>query len=541
MASKAVYCDYFGFSQDPFSIAPDPALLYPSEQHKQALAHLKYGLDREGGFILLTGEVGTGKTTLTRLLLQQVAGNVRVAYVLNTKLGSEGLLFSICQELEIELPDSARQDISQSIEYLNKDLIAAHAQNKKTLVVIEEAQNLGPEVLETLRLLTNLETNTTKLLHILLVAQPELLDTLARQNLRQLNQRVVSRHHLLPLELSDVSHYLNHRVTKVGGQANLFTSQAIKRLYSHSKGIPRLLNLLAERSLLGVYSKAQQQVSAKIVDQASSEVFGKVKTTNKSNYFKFISVAAIVVLCVWLSISLVSKFNDSESPELRSASTTAPVLPSKNTQAPETTDDLELTLKSPSAVQQLFELWRPNSNLEVSTANLCESVVVETLRCEQLTDLSLADILSINKPGIVTLQADKDSLQRYLLSSTPNDLVQLDNVDSTHTLVQDEFVSKWQGDYLLLWQAPNGYHKALYPGMSNTSVVNWLKTELAKTQPEVAQLITGGIYSEALAQYVMRFQQQRGLNPDGILGMQTIMALTEAETPQPRLNTRGQD
>ena len=197
----SIYLQYFALKREPFSIVPDPGFLYPSIYHRQAVAHLKYGLDREGGFILLTGEVGTGKTTLTRTMIKRIPPHVRVAYILNSKLNTTDVLASICDELNIQLPEDVELSFTKKcIDALNQDLLAAHAEGKKTLIVIEEAQNLTPEVLETLRLLSNLETSTQKLLHILLVGQPELLEILAQKELRQLNQRVVSRFHLSPLD-----------------------------------------------------------------------------------------------------------------------------------------------------------------------------------------------------------------------------------------------------------------------------------------------------------------------------------------------------
>ena len=207
-----LYLNHFGLQREPFSIVPDPSFLYPSPQHRQAVAHLKYGLDREGGFILLTGEVGTGKTTLTRILLKSLPAHIRVAYVLNSKLESSDLLASICHELNIALLD--QEGISHTkicTDAIYRDLLAAHADGKKTLIVVEEAQNLNFDVLESLRLLSNLETETHKLLHILLVGQPELLPILAKTDLRQLNQRVVARFHLQPLDKTEIANYINYR------------------------------------------------------------------------------------------------------------------------------------------------------------------------------------------------------------------------------------------------------------------------------------------------------------------------------------------
>ena len=278
----SIYLNHFGLNCEPFSIVPDPGFLYPSSHHRQAVAHLKYGLDREGGFILLTGEVGTGKTTLTRTMLKRLPAHVRVAYVLNSKLAVTDVLASICDELSIKIPDNQELSFSKTcIDALNQDLIAAHGDGKKTLVVIEEAQNLSAEVLETLRLLSNLETTTHKLLHILLVGQPELLEILAQKDQRQLNQRVVSRFHLLPLEKNEVANYVNHRLHRAGANRSLFDNAAIGALFRLTKGVPRLINLISHHSLLAAYATGAKTVSTDLVKKASVEILGDLPSAKK--------------------------------------------------------------------------------------------------------------------------------------------------------------------------------------------------------------------------------------------------------------------
>lgn len=270
------YLSYFGLSREPFTIAPDPSLLYPSNTHREAVAHLRYGLEREGGFILLTGEVGTGKTTLTRMLLATLPAEVRVAYLLHSQLAADDLLAALLQELDIALPAVGPVSFSkQCIDLLYQNLLAAHADGRRTLVVIEEAQNLPTELLEMLRLLSNLETDRSKLLHILLVGQPELLDSLARRELRQLNQRVVSRFHLQPLAAADIEAYLEHRLRAVGAQRKLFANGAAAALAKLSGGIPRRLNLIAQQALIAAYASGADQVSAKLVRAAAPEVLGE--------------------------------------------------------------------------------------------------------------------------------------------------------------------------------------------------------------------------------------------------------------------------
>ena len=294
----SIYLNHFGLNCEPFSIVPDPGFLYPSSHHRQAVAHLKYGLDREGGFILLSGEVGTGKTTLTRTMLKRLPAHVRVAYVLNSKLQVTDVLASICHELSIDIPKTTDLSFAKAcIDALNQNLIEAHAEGKKTLVVIEEAQNLSAEVLETLRLLSNLETTTHKLLHILLVGQPELLEILAQKEQRQLNQRVVSRFHLLPLEKTDLANYVNHRLHCAGASRVIFENAAMSALFRLTKGVPRLINLICHHSLLAAYATGKKTVAASLVKKAAREILGEqqavVKTSNKWLWVGLIVLAAL--------------------------------------------------------------------------------------------------------------------------------------------------------------------------------------------------------------------------------------------------------
>ena len=280
----ALYLKHFGLKREPFSIVPDPGFLYPSNQHRQAVAHLKYGLDREGGFILLTGEVGTGKTTLTRTLLKAMPAHIRVAYVLNSKLEVGDLLASICHELGVDLAEIRGLSFAKEcVDALYHDLLQVHAEGKKTLVVIEEGQNLSADVLETLRLLSNLETHTEKLLHILLVGQPELLETLAQRELRQLNQRVVARFHLQPLERNDLANYINHRLHRAGAQRPIFDSDCIAVLYRLTEGVPRLINLVCQHSLLAAYATGSATVSGRLLKRAAGEILPPPSAPSKSS------------------------------------------------------------------------------------------------------------------------------------------------------------------------------------------------------------------------------------------------------------------
>ncbi|HEY0505865.1 MAG TPA: AAA family ATPase [Lysobacter sp.] len=268
-----MYLEHYGLSEPPFSITPDPRFVFLSERHRDALAHLLFAIGQggSGGFVQLTGEVGTGKTTLCRLLLEQVPPNTQVALVLNPRLTPVELLETICEELHVGL-DGRRGSTKALVDALNARLLDAYAQGMRVVLVIDEAQNLSVEALEQVRLLTNLETPTQKLLQIVLLAQPELRDMLARQDLRQLAQRITARYHLMPLDEAETGEYLRHRYRIAGGQRFPFDAAAVKRLHLHSGGVPRLVNAIAERSLLAGYAHDVAMLDARWVDRAAAEV-----------------------------------------------------------------------------------------------------------------------------------------------------------------------------------------------------------------------------------------------------------------------------
>jgi|GEM_PF-2846457 len=269
-----MYREYFGLKELPFSIAPDPHYLYMSNQHQEALAHLVYGINSEGGFVVLTGEVGTGKTTVCRCLLEQIPESCDIAFILNPKLTVEELLATVCDELGISYPEG-NTSIKVFVDRINDYLLDAHARGRKTVLIIEEAQNLSTEVLEQVRLLTNLETNQRKLMQIIMLGQPEFREMLSRPELRQLAQRVTARYHLGSLSRKEVAVYVNHRLIVAGTHSKLFPDSTISKLYRLSGGIPRLINLLCDRALLGAYVQGRYRIDKPTLTKAAREVFGK--------------------------------------------------------------------------------------------------------------------------------------------------------------------------------------------------------------------------------------------------------------------------
>ncbi len=277
-----MYLNFFNLTASPFSIAPDPHYLYMSMRHREALAHLMYGTTHAGGIVVLTGEVGTGKTTLCRCLVQQIPQETEVALIVNPKLTAHELLATVCDELSIRY-DRRKKSIKLLIDAINGHLLTSHAEGRHTVVLIDEAQQLAADVLEQLRLMTNLETDDKKLLQIVLLGQPELNGLLAQPHLRQLAQRITARYHLQPLSYSDSVAYIRHRLSVAGGSTTLFSGMALRALYRHAGGIPRVMNVLADRALLGAYSQGCGRVKWRHVRQAVAEI-GAVSTRHTATF-----------------------------------------------------------------------------------------------------------------------------------------------------------------------------------------------------------------------------------------------------------------
>ncbi|MGA9026028.1 MAG: AAA family ATPase, partial [Steroidobacteraceae bacterium] len=270
-----MYTSFFGLSEKPFAITPDPRYLYLSERHAEALAHLLYGINESGGFIQLTGEVGTGKTTVVRTLLSRIPHHADVAVIMNPRITPVEFLLTICEELGIAVEDADRGSVKQMVDALNRRLLTAHAEGRRVIVIVDEAQNLSADVLEQVRLLTNLETPTQKLLQIILIGQPELRDLLDRTELRQLAQRITGRYHLNPLSREETKGYVRHRLRVAGASSEIFGASAVNEVHRLSSGIPRVINVTCDRALLGAYTREVRKVTAALVRRAAGEVYGR--------------------------------------------------------------------------------------------------------------------------------------------------------------------------------------------------------------------------------------------------------------------------
>lgn len=303
-----MYEAFYGLTEKPFNLTPDPRFLYLSEKHKEAFAHLLFGIKNRSGFIMVSGEIGTGKTTICRSLLNQLDPDTELAFIFNPCLSPEELLRAINQDFGIE---SHGQTLKELIDELNVYLLDRNAKGKNCVLVIDEAQNLSPNVLEQIRLLSNLETETQKLLQIVLIGQPELAQHLLLPELRQLNQRITARYHLKPLSQEETLQYIAYRIRMAGGRKKVhFAPGAIKTVYKQSRGTPRVINALCDRALLIGYTKEARLITTGIIRQAAKEIRGEIlrskKSTARSVLWRFLPNPTLVATA--LVILLLIKY-----------------------------------------------------------------------------------------------------------------------------------------------------------------------------------------------------------------------------------------
>jgi general secretion pathway protein A len=553
-----MYTSYFGLSENPFSIAPDPLYLYMSEHHREALAHLKYGVKSDGGFVLLTGEVGAGKTTLCRSLLEQLPENVVVAYILNPKVSVIELLETICDELHVERPEQG--SIKQLVDRLNTYLLDANAHGRKTVLIIDEAQNLAMEVLEQLRLLTNLETNRYKLLQIVLLGQPELLQILNRQEMRQLSQRVTARCHLGALDVNEIDAYVRHRLNIAGCNRPLFPANLSRTLWRLTGGIPRLINLVCDRALLGAYVLERQQVDSKILSQAAREVLGDrppKRDGKRAAMAAGIACLVLLLLTVGLWSWQPSLFATISSlPEMQ----TDQSVPSKDaitielppvaavadapTEVVDVADEVlpqtwPMDFATGQGMQRAFAdlagLW----GLPVldGRSDYCAFALESGLSCLSRKD-SLETLRNMNRPAMLTLYDDEGAPFQVVMAELGNDRALFISGDRQYELAIAAIASRWFGEYLLLWQRPNIQRELLQPGRRGDSV-GWLAESL---QDLGLYEVTGREVrlEGSLLGAFKHFQFSNGLTPDGILGPMTLIHINTARNlAGPRLYTRG--
>jgi general secretion pathway protein A len=541
-----MYTDFFGLHEKPFSITPDPRYLFLSERHGEALAHLVYGVTESGGFIQLTGEVGTGKTTLVRsLLLNRLPDNADVAVVLNPQLSVVEFLATICEELHIEITHN-KGSIKALTDALNLHLLKAHAANRRTILVVDEAQNLAPAVLEQVRLLTNLETAKQKLLQIILIGQPELRDLLARNDLRQLAQRITARYHLEPLSREETASYIEHRLKVAGALGEVFDGGAKNEVFRLSQGVPRLINVICDRALLGAYAHESRHVNARLIRLAAAEVKGELERSPWLGRFAAAAAFAAVAFIV-ASAWFVTQQEPLPEPQVQQAAVVeepapepveepaveepppAPTLQEELAQAGDLTTEYY-------ALASLFEAW----GLEYlgGDRNACEQAAAAGLAC-LYERASWAALAQMDRPAILTLVDESGMDHDVVLRAVTDDRAELSigGVRVSHPV--GEITSAWFGDFMLLWRPPTGAAVALAVG-SRGPTVAWLRNSLAAIDGRYASAnMESNVFDEELDGIVRGFQRDHRLDIDGVAGKQTQIIINTllAVEGTPRLSS----
>lgn len=534
-----MYHEFFGLKEPAFSIAVNPRYLYMSEQHREALAHLVYGI-QNGGFVMLTGEVGTGKTTIIRCLLEQLPDNTDIAIILNPMASAPELLSTICDELGVSYIDDelSIKDLTDSLNYF---LLENHRKGRKTVLLIDEAQLLKVPVLEQIRLLTNLETTTQKLLQIILVGQPELKKLLARPALRQLSQRITARFHLEALSLAETQAYIAHRLQVAGMSPALqpFPSVIVKKIHEFSGGIPRLINVLCERLLLGAYGKNQYQVDTQVFKLAAKEVAGtnNVRATDEQTPVRTWMHAGFIGL-ILLAMLLVWRLLPSEAPPLPAAeqsASTASTLPlaliplasgSMPGRQPEQKKNEFFDLGWRDLTQAQLALLDYVGVLDPSQSNPCGLADKQSYACEKAHIGSWDELKDINRPALLTLVTPDKKWIYVLVVALGEERVGVRFKNETVYLGWQDLASVWNGDLLYSWSRPAEFTGSLELG-DKGDIVTWVAEQFAKLDKQEAPL-TRQYYNDKLERRVELFQSSQRIVPDGIFGAQTLRRLNEA-------------
>ena len=563
-----MYLRYYGFNDFPFSVTPDPAFLYLSGSHREALGHLLYGTGEHGGFVALIGEVGTGKTTLIRALVDNDTPEVDIALCWNPHLEVREFVATICDELGAAYDPATDTSLKDMVDRLNRHLLASHADNRRTVLIIDEAQNLSSGVLEQLRLLTNLETHKHKLLRIILVGQPELADLLGRHDLRQLAQRITARFWLKPLDRTETRAYVQHRLKLAGGSQHLFSPLSLTYLKYATGGIPRLINMVCERALMGGYAHARSRIGLGMLRRAAIETLPGWRRTRWARLavpvIAVLALAAVgAVLWVpgielsraaeWIQQSSGARTqSDSSGATADSTPKETPVSAADDTASTEeaagtpvaeaevvSDGDGQATSDKSQAIEgdipagnadinQLLRLWGVFGS-QVRTS--CPALRVGDLRC--LAERGSFSVLErFNRPALLTIERE-GARQKVLLSSLNDDSATLVGADGTRRVARGELARLWTGEFEVIWRSDSGV-SLIQPGAVGDAVV-WLRRRLAKVRGRNLDKELGPpspIYDDRLAGELRAFQRASGLDADGMAGPRTQMMLNGA-VPSP--------
>ncbi|KFZ36012.1 ATPase AAA [Shewanella mangrovi] len=514
-----MYKAFFGLTDNPFSIAPNPSYLFLSDRHREALAHLMYGLGETGGFVLLTGEVGTGKTTVSRCLLRQLPENTDTAFILNPSLTESELLATLCDELGISYGENPT--LKQLTDLISQFLLRNHKAGRNTVMIIDEAQHLRAEVLEQLRLLTNLETDTKKLLQVILIGQPELQHLLKRQELRQLAQRITARYHLLPLTEQEVELYVQHRLRVAGRNEPLFNRGAIKALHRYSGGIPRVINLLCERALMAAYGQNRTPINKQMINAAAEEVLGE-KPSRGGRKWAWASAAVIVLAAaatgVWWFSPQLQAYTAEHKTEVNSAEVTVPAPQPQASVANQLLDGaIAQSHNIDNAYAGLFALWGEAPYAGVSA---CQSAQELGMVCTQQQG-SLTQLLNLNYPAVVYLKSEQQLFYGVLVKKQAQQLL-LQLNEQQFWVTQTWFEQHFTGTYELLAKKAEGAPTEVSPSAS-LAQVQWLEDSLARAQQRPARAMS--YFDAELEQAIREFQSLHNVTVDGRASASTIALL----------------
>jgi general secretion pathway protein A len=537
-----VYLSFFGLGEKPFAITPDPRYLYLGARHTEALAHLVYGITEAGGFIQLTGEVGTGKTTTIRSLLARAPQNAEIALIINPRLSSLEFLQTICEELGLGVPDSTAGNAKELIDLLNRYLLRSYAAGRRVVLIVDEAQNLTPEVLEQVRLLTNLETESQKLLQIILIGQPELRELLDRHELRQLAQRVTARYHLEPLAREDAAAYVRHRLRIAGASTDIFKRAALDELYRLSGGVPRVINVIGDRALLAAYTREERQVSAVVVRRAADEVFGRrlaprwLRPAIAASVLLLVLGTAAVLLQVgpWRHVARPGGMaQDAAAPGTvpGAADAAAPAPAAAAAPAPAPAPTLAALLlaggadtSTDAAFARLLGLW--NASYKPGPTDGCSQAAKQGFDCVTLRG-SLAELRELNRPAILMLSEPGGATAQVVLIGIDDETVQLQIGARSAQVTIAELSRYWFGDYVLLW------HPAV-PAVTELSLgargpaVRQLRAQLLQAQGLPAVSSASAVFDADLKQLVEAFQGAHHLPVDGVADIEMQLRLDAA-------------
>ena len=527
-----MYEEYFGLKEKPFSLVPDPRYFFSSRGHREAVAHLVYGIRSEGGFVLLTGEVGAGKTMVCRFLLEFVRPEAEVALILNPNMPVEDFLAAVCDEFEIGYPEGTMSN-RLFVARLHTYLLEVHARGRRAVLIVEEAQHLNTEVLEQIRLLTNLETNQHKLLQVILLGQPKLRDMISQPALSQLSQRITSRYHLGPMSKEEVHAYVEYRLSVAGPpDRRLFPPAVLDRVFRLSGGIPRIINVLCDRALIGAYAQRNAQIDTKTLMRAKREAFGNGGDRPRRRMYQGLAGSLLLILC---AIFAATYYVTPPRPLARGVIKRVamdPTLGAKSA-ALEPPVGFTSTRTREMACRALFRAWQIEYRPE-HRSTVCEQAQAQGVRCLEGRG-SLTTLRQMNRPVALELIDERRVAFYATVTALHDEMATCVIGNDTKAVDVSALAQRWPGNFVVLWRLPSGYTRSLKPG-NNGPLVAWLDRQLAAVQGRSVRVGSVQVYGRELVKQVKEFQAAVGLMPDGLVGPLTVLFLGGTADSGPNLH-----